>query len=92
MLLVGDYEGVFDADGRVIKEISRASLPQLGSALRGSSHADVTGGMASKVSSMVELCERIPGLSVRIFSGDVPGEIQRSLFDEAYAPGTSISA
>ena len=92
ILLAGDYEGVYDTNLALVPEIRRTSLPGLGNALRGSAHADVTGGMFAKVHSMVNLCEKISGLTVRIFSGDAPGSIERILIDPDYAPGTLISA
>ena len=92
ILLAGDYEGVYNSNHKLVPEIRRTSLPHLGVALRGSAHADVTGGMFAKVHSMVNLCEEIPGLTVRIFSGDASGSIERILIDPDYAPGTLISA
>jgi isopentenyl phosphate kinase len=92
MLLAGDYEGVRDSEGKVVAEITRKSLVMLASALGGSAHADVTGGMASKVESMIALCELIPGLTVRIFSGEEPEAFFRILLDERYTPGTLVRA
>lgn len=92
ILLAGDYEGVYDENHNLVRDIRPRSLLTLGEALGGSAHADVTGGMYAKVHSMVRLCESIPGLSVRIFSGDTDGAIEQILIDPAYAPGTLISA
>jgi isopentenyl phosphate kinase len=92
MLLAGDYDGVRDADGNVVAEITRASVRLLASALGGSAHTDVTGGMASKVESMIALCEQIPNLTVRIFSGDEAEAFSRILLDDGYEPGTLVHA
>jgi isopentenyl phosphate kinase len=35
--------------------------------------------MLSKVESSLALIERLPGLEVRIFSGEEPGDVQRAL-------------
>jgi isopentenyl phosphate kinase len=50
----------------------------------GSSHGgpDVTGGMRSKVDDMLALVEAVPGLTVRIFSGEEEGSILRALSGE----------
>jgi isopentenyl phosphate kinase len=45
--------------------------------------SDVTGGMQSKVSSMLALVEEHPGLDVFIFSGELPQAIFRLLQGEA---------
>jgi isopentenyl phosphate kinase len=55
----------------------------------GSAAADVTGGMEAKVREMLELVEENPGLSIRIFSGNQPGNLVRALQGENL--GTEIS-
>jgi len=55
----------------------------------GSHAADVTGGMASKVSEMRALVESMPDVTVRIFSGEAPGLVRAALLGEA-SPGTLI--
>lgn len=92
MLLIGDYAGVLDSSGTVINEITTASFEQVNMALGGSQHTDVTGGMASKVSTMLALCAAVPNLSVNIFAGDEPLTLERALLDDQYAIGTRISA
>jgi isopentenyl phosphate kinase len=58
----------------------------------GDSHAaDVTGGMAGKVREMQALVRTLPGLAVRIFSGETPGLVRSALLGEA-APGTLIAS
>lgn len=53
---------------------------------------DVTGGMASKVASMLALVARRPGLEVRIVSGLRPGAVAAALAGDAAAGGTVIRA
>lgn len=89
-LLAGETAGVFDLHGGVIPKITRASLPEVMSALGGSRGMDVTGGMASKVIAMLDLVDHHPGLSVRIFSGLEPGLLPRVLNDSTLPVGTLI--
>jgi len=57
----------------------------------GQSHGpDVTGGMKSKVAEMLALVQAVPGLTVRIFSGEEPGNIRRALAGESL--GTLIAS
>jgi isopentenyl phosphate kinase len=92
LLLAGDYPGVVDGQGAIIPHVTRASLSLVGDSLAGSAHPDVTGGMAAKVEAMLALCERVPGLSVQIYSGDEPGMIGATLLDDSLAPGTQLTA
>lgn len=91
-LLAGETEGVLDKAGGVIPVITPANLPQVADALGGSRGADVTGGMASKVTTMLALATQLPGLSIRIFSGLTPGNVARALSAPAEAPGTLLRA
>ena len=104
ILLAGIEPGVLTRwpDGDVIPEITvgaglapahahapaHASAPALDH-VGGSHTADVTGGMASKVSEMLALVESIPGVEVRIFSGEHPGLVRAVLLGES-SPGTLI--
>ncbi len=92
ILLAGDYDGVLDSEGRIIRRISPATLPEVSQLLGGSVWTDVTGGMASKVRTMLELCQRVPDLSIHIFSGETPGQIKDSLTAEVVDVGTCLSA
>ena len=57
----------------------------------GQSHGpDVTGGMKSKVAEMLALVQAVPGLTVRIFSGEEPGNIRMALAGESL--GTLIAS
>ncbi len=89
ILLAGMDAGVLTRwpEGEVIPEIRDGNAAHIG----GSHAADVTGGMASKVREMLALAEALPGVEIRIFSGDVPGLVRAVLLGEAEA-GTVISA
>jgi isopentenyl phosphate kinase len=93
VLLAGEVAGVYaaaDLSGRPIEIITPATVERCAAALGGSHGPDVTGGMSGKVYQMLELVQRQPDLSVRIFSGAKPGAVRRLLIDPAYATGTVI--
>ncbi len=90
VLLAGESTGVLDSDGAVIQELSRNNLDKYAAALGKSRGTDVTGGMATKVTGMVELVDRVPGLSIQIFSGLDPGSLARALEGNSRGEGTSI--
>ncbi len=79
----------FPARQKRIEAVSAASIEAVSQSLAGSAAPDVTGGMASKVHSMLALCKRLPGLEVLIFSGVEPGLVQAAL--SGARPGTRIS-
>ena len=56
----------------------------------GSHQVDVTGGMESKVSIMLNLVRENPRLTVRIFSAETPGSLQAAL--DGTNLGTLIAA
>ncbi len=91
ILLAGADAGVLTRwpDGEIIPEIVGAAhaspLPHVG----GAQATDVTGGMASKVSEMLALAEAVPGVQIRIFSGEEPQVVRAALTGQA-APGTLI--
>jgi isopentenyl phosphate kinase len=93
VLLAGEVAGVYaaaDLSGQPIEIITPTTVDQYAAALGGSHGTDVTGGMSGKVHQMLELVQRQPDLSVRIFSGAKPGAIRRVLIDPACAIGTVI--
>jgi len=92
ILLAGTEPGVLTRwpDGEVIPEITAETRHGASPLPIGGSHAaDVTGGMASKVSEMLALVESIPGVEVRIFSGEEPGLVRAALLGETFS-GTLI--
>jgi isopentenyl phosphate kinase len=91
IFLLGEVEGVYDSSGAVIPSIHPGNISAVAAALGGSHGTDVTGGMASKVRSMLELAGSVPGCQVRIFGGTVPDQLRSALLAES-APGTLIMA
>jgi isopentenyl phosphate kinase len=92
ILLLGEVEGVLDGDGRVIPYITPSNLTAVQGVLSGSAGVDVTGGMADKVTRMVELVQRHPQTSIHILTGTEPGLLTRALLDSEMALGTRIAA
>lgn len=91
IILLGEVDGVLDADGSLVSRISPESLPALLPMLGGSHGVDVTGGMQQKVAEMVELASRRPSLSVTIANGRRDG-ILLDLLLRGKARGTQIVA
>ena len=48
--------------------------------------------MAAKVTSMLALCQQIPGLTVHIFNGAEPGAVRQALALETFEQGTRLEA
>lgn len=92
ILLVGDYDGVFDQNNQVIETISSENIDDIRSALGRSGSTDVTGGMVAKVETMMALCQANPRLQVHIFSGKEPGNVKHMLEDTEFSSGTVITA
>lgn len=92
LLLAGDTQGVYGADGDVIKHITKHNFAQIRDALGGSAGTDVTGGMEGKVRDMLQLAESDHELSIRIFSGSEPGNLRQLLLDPRHEVGTLITA
>jgi len=93
ILLAGLDPGVYQSHkqtGEIIKHISSLKIKQILPALSGAEDPDVTGGMASKVTSMVKLVQECPDIQVLIFSGKESGNIQKAVMGEN--PGTIIAA
>lgn len=90
LLLAGETPGVLDAAGQVVPHISRANYEAIRPALGGSRGADVTGGMASKVTAMLDLAEKNPGLTIHIFSGLERGLLEQLLASSSLAAGTRV--
>ncbi len=93
ILLAGLEDGVyanFPARGQKIRELTRESFKDIRQGVGESRGADVTGGMLSKVEHMLNLAEEIPDLSIQIFSGEQPGNLEKAL--KGAHIGTLISA
>jgi isopentenyl phosphate kinase len=88
VLLAGLEPGVLThwPGGAVVPRLAAdAALDGVG----GAQAADVTGGMAGKVAEMQALVRAVPGLAVRIFSGEPAGLVRAVLLGQA-APGTLL--
>ena len=90
LLLAGETEGVYDEQKHIIPQISQSNFADIQAALGGSRGTDVTGGMATKVRSMLNLVTLHPHLSIRIFSGLEPDNLYRILQQPETAVGTLI--
>ncbi len=91
ILLAGSEEGVwsdFPERKQLINKLIPGDFDGRSASLKNAAGTDVTGGMRSKVSQMLELVNEIPALKVSIFSGVHPGNITRALLGEA--PGTTL--
>lgn len=91
VLLAGIESGVFadhPADTRLMEVITDQDLTRV--SLGGSQATDVTGGMAEKVRLALQLARSLPGLEVRIFSGQQPGLVREAVLGSK--PGTLVRA
>ena len=91
LLLAGEVPGVMDLQGEVIEEITAVTFDDIKPALGGSRGTDVTGGMVSKVKSMLALVDSQPSLTIRILSGLEAGLIGTALAAPESAGGTRIT-
>ncbi|RPI96724.1 MAG: isopentenyl phosphate kinase family protein [Chloroflexi bacterium] len=80
----------FPARTRKIETITPESFSQVAGNIEKAAGADVTGGMKSKVTQMLELVQQNHLLKIQIFSGAEPGNIVRALTGETL--GTWINA
>ncbi len=91
ILLAGLEAGVwedFPARTRLVPEITPGVLSRYTSVLGKSSGADATGGMLTKITSMLSLAKQMDGLEILIFSGQEPGALRNALQGEN--PGTLV--
>jgi isopentenyl phosphate kinase len=82
ILLAGIDQGVWDDYPdctKLIREITPANYPSLLGKIGASDSPDITGGMAAKVSQMLDLISERSNLSVQIFSGIESGNIKKAL-------------
>ncbi len=85
ILMAGIESGVFadyPARKTLLRRIRIAEWDTLRRSLEGSEHIDVTGGMLSKVQSMLELAGGQGDLKALVFSGAVEGNVRRALLGE----------
>lgn len=91
IVLLGDVDGVVDESGRLVASITPDSFPRVAPVLGGSRGVDVTGGMLQKVTEMIGLVHRRPGLEVVIANGN-DSDILLDLLVGGAARGTRIHA
>ena len=85
ILLAGLEEGVwadFPARRHRVEKVTRESFDSIRQSTGEAAGTDVTGGMRSKVRQMLELAEAVPGLRIQIFSGNIPGNLEKALLGE----------
>jgi isopentenyl phosphate kinase len=75
---------------RRVERVTAAGYNSLSGRIGGSQSTDVTGGMRSKVEEMLELVHQIQGVTVQIFSGEEPGNLEKALDGELL--GTLIAS
>ncbi len=83
LLLAGLDPGVFadfSTRGHVLPELRPSDLA--GVEVGGAEAEDVTGGMRAKVQSAFDLLRSRPGMEVRVFSAEAPGDLARALEGE----------
>lgn len=88
ILLAGSDPGVYadyPAGRTVLPRLCAGDWEATRSGVRGSAHADVTGGMRSKVRGMLALIQREDNLRAFVFSGVEEGAIRRALLGEEVA-------
>lgn len=83
IILAGEVGGVLDANNMVIPDITPSSFNTIKSALGAARGVDVTGGMLSKVSSMLDLLEKVPNLEIHIVDGTQPQQLELVLLGES---------
>jgi isopentenyl phosphate kinase len=72
----------FPENTNILPEITPASFQTIEAGLKGSTTTDVTGGMLDKVRQIIALVIEVPELRASIFSGELPGNLRRSLLGE----------
>lgn len=91
IILLGEVPGVLDEQKAVIPRITPQNIDQYRSVLGGSEGTDVTGGMLTKVTDMLELVRLKPELTMQIIDGRVPDLLRDVLVNDLQA-GTLIKA
>ncbi|MCA9369965.1 MAG: isopentenyl phosphate kinase family protein [Pseudomonadales bacterium] len=89
IIFVGQTDGVYDSNGATIPEITKDTIAQFRSALKGSDGVDVTGGMLHKVEKALSLADQ--GIASQIINGTRRGELLRALLEKEVC-GTHIGA
>jgi isopentenyl phosphate kinase len=91
ILLAGIEPGIwldYPQNTSILKEIRKTTWEETTAILQGSTATDVTGGMKSKVESMLEIIQLHPDCEISIFSGAEPGSIKDALLGKK--SGTTV--
>ena len=89
VLWLGETEGVYDADGALVEEITGANLGRVLAATGAAAGTDVTGGMRHRLETTAALARA--GVDSWILDGLVPGALARALAGGEVA-GTRVAA
>lgn len=92
IFLMGEVDGVYDTEKQVIPSITPANINDFVSAIGGSRGTDVTGGMQSKVESMLNLVQANPNLKIRIMNGLTENTLFEALCNPEAPSGTVIQS
>lgn len=87
VLWLGETEGVYGADGRLVPQLTAAAAHRLLPAIGGAAGADVTGGMHHRLQTAIALARL--GITSWIGDGREPELLQRAAAGEQ-APGTLV--
>jgi isopentenyl phosphate kinase len=87
VLWLGETEGVWDAAGQLVGEITRANLAPVLEAAGAAAGTDVTGGMRHRLETAAALARH--GVESWILDGLVPGRLARALGGDV-VPGTRV--
>ncbi len=80
MVSLGNYEGVLDSHGNIIPEITKTGLNKVEACIKGSDATDVTGGMLSKVTELLDIASM--GTESFIANGMVPGNLYKLIMGD----------
>lgn len=83
VLIAGIESGVYSnypGSEKVLRSITSKDLDNID--LGGAQSIDVTGGMRGKVKAALEIASLSPDIEVRIFSGEKPGSIEKTLLGD----------
>ena len=98
VLMLGVVDGIYNSDplrnrkSRCIPVITPAMMQQVRGGLGASHGIDVTGGMLGKVSTLLPLLDKHPGMQIHFFSGEVPGRLRDALLGAGESFGTVLRA
>jgi isopentenyl phosphate kinase len=92
ILLAGIEPGIwqdFPAQEHIIHKITPQTFPTISKHISGAITKDVTGGMLSKVETMMSVVSRYPDIEIQIFSGLSEGNVAKAILGETV--GTVIT-